>query len=48
MSIVWALFARYSHPHPTPLPCLRRSGFAQAGIKGEGEVGAKYDLTKID
>jgi len=26
-----------THPHPYPLPCLRRSGFAQAGIKGEGE-----------
>jgi hypothetical protein len=26
------------HPHPSPLPCLRRSGFAQAGIKGEGEL----------
>jgi len=23
-------------PHPTPLPCLRRSGFAQAGPRGEG------------
>jgi len=23
-------------PHPNPLPCLRRSGFAQAGPKGEG------------
>jgi len=22
-------------PHPHPPPCLRRSGFAQAGIKGE-------------
>jgi hypothetical protein len=21
-----------------PLPCLRRSGFAQAGVKGEGEL----------
>jgi hypothetical protein len=24
------------NPHPHPLPCLRRSGFAQAGVKGEG------------
>jgi hypothetical protein len=23
------------HPHLNPPPCLRRSGFAQAGIKGE-------------
>jgi len=23
-------------PHPNPLPCLRRSGFAQAGPRGEG------------
>ena len=23
-------------PHPAPLPCLRRSGFAQAGPRGEG------------
>jgi len=23
-------------PHPDPLPCLRRSGFAQAGPRGEG------------
>jgi hypothetical protein len=23
-------------PHPNPLPCLRRSGFAQAGARGEG------------
>ena len=23
-------------PHPNPLPCLRRSGFAQAGLRGEG------------
>jgi very-short-patch-repair endonuclease len=23
-------------PHPVPLPCLRRSGFAQAGPRGEG------------
>jgi len=23
-------------PHPSPLPCLRRSGFAQAGPNGEG------------
>jgi hypothetical protein len=22
----------------SPLPCLRRSGFAQAGVKGEGEA----------
>jgi len=22
-------------PHPDPLPCLRRSGFAQAGTRGE-------------
>ena len=22
-------------PHPAPLPCLRRSGFAQAGPRGE-------------
>ena len=26
------------HPHLIPLPCLRRSGFAQAGIKGEGKL----------
>jgi len=25
-------------PHPIPLPCLRRSGFAQAGQRGEGRV----------
>ena len=25
----------YHHPHLNPPPCLRRSGFAQAGIKGE-------------
>ena len=25
-------------PHPIPLPCLRRSGFAQAGQRGEGTV----------
>ncbi|MBP1698236.1 MAG: hypothetical protein H6Q41_3424 [Deltaproteobacteria bacterium] len=24
-------------PHPNPLPCLRRSGFAQAGARGEGK-----------
>jgi hypothetical protein len=24
-------------PSPQALPCLRRSGFAQAGVKGEGE-----------
>jgi len=23
------------HPHLNPPPCLRRSGFAQAGLKGE-------------
>jgi len=23
-------------PHPNPLPCLLRSGFAQAGPRGEG------------
>ena len=23
-------------PDPNPLPCLRRSGFAQAGPRGEG------------
>jgi len=23
-------------PHPDPLPCLRRSGLAQAGPRGEG------------
>jgi len=26
-----------SPPHPLPLPCLRRSGFAQAGLRGEGK-----------
>ena len=25
------------HPHPRPPPCLRRSGFAQAGIEGGGD-----------
>ena len=25
-------------PHPIPLPCLRRSGFAQAGQWGEGRL----------
>jgi len=25
-------------PHPIPLPCLRRSGFAQVGQRGEGRV----------
>ncbi|OGP90310.1 MAG: hypothetical protein A2156_12030 [Deltaproteobacteria bacterium RBG_16_48_10] len=25
-----------SHPHPYPFPCLRRSGFVQAGASGRG------------
>jgi hypothetical protein len=24
-------------PHPRPLPCLRRNGFAQAGARGKGD-----------
>ena len=27
----------FVHPHPNPPPCLRRSGFAQAGIEGGGD-----------
>ncbi len=26
-------------PHPLPLPCLRRSGYAQAGARGERDKG---------
>jgi len=29
-------WTKYIPPHPHPLPCLRRSGFAQAGTKGRG------------
>jgi hypothetical protein len=29
---------QYLTPHPIPLPCLRRSGFAQAGARGEGKM----------
>jgi len=29
-------WTKYIPPHPLPLPCLRRSGFAQAGTKGRG------------
>jgi len=28
----------FVHPHPHPPPCLRRSGFAQAGIEGGGKI----------
>jgi hypothetical protein len=27
----------FVHPHLNPPPCLRRSGFAQAGIEGGGD-----------
>ena len=28
-------YQKMNPPHPRPLPCLRRSGFAQAGARGE-------------
>jgi len=31
-------------PHPSPLPCLRRSGFAQAGLRGEGKGEGEFQI----
>ena len=38
-------WTRCAPPHPRPLPCLRRSGFAQAGTRGEGDNGGISDAT---
>jgi hypothetical protein len=37
-----------SASHPRPLPCLRRSGFAQAGARGEGDNGVIFQIIPGD